>query len=189
MRARFWCALAGVLGVLGIVVGVNMFADTRLAGPQIDLTQGKIYTLSPGTRHILAGLKEPITLNFFYSRALGAAAPSYAAYEQHVSEMLNEYAAAAHGMLRINRYDPEPFSETEDRAMADGLQGVPLSADGQKVYFGLAGTNLLDDDRSIPFFQADRERFLEYDVTKMVYELSKPGATGDRPDVVSAGGW
>ena len=174
MRARFWCALAGMLGVLGIVVGVNMFADARLAGPQIDLTQGKIYTLSPGTRHILAGLKEPITLNFFYSRALGAAAPSYAAYEQHVSEMLNEYAAAAHGMLRINRYDPEPFSETEDRAMADGLQGVPLSADGQKVYFGLAGTNLLDDDRSIPFFQADRERFLEYDVTKMVYELSSP---------------
>ncbi len=58
--------------------------------------------------------------------------------------------------------------------MADGLQGVPLSADGQKVYFGLAGSNLLDDERSIPFFQSDRERFLEYDLTKLVFELSSP---------------
>ena len=174
MRARLWCALAGVLGMLGIVVGVNMFTDARLSAPQLDLTQGRIYTLSPGTRHILAGLKEPITLSFFYSRALGAAAPSYAAYEQHVREMLSEYAAASHGMLRIETYNPEPFSETEDRAMADGLQGVPLSADGQKVYFGLAGTNLLDDERSIPFFQSDRERFLEYDLTKLVFELSSP---------------
>ncbi len=106
MRGRLWCALVGVLGVLGIVAGVNMFADARLSAPQIDLTQGRIYTLSPGTRQILAGLKEPITLSLFYSRALGAAAPSYAAYEQHVREMLNEYAAASHGMLRIETLRP-----------------------------------------------------------------------------------
>ena len=175
MRGRFWCALAGVLGVLGIVVGINLFADTRLAWTQLDLTQGHIYTLSGSTRRILGDLKEPITLRLFYSRALGAAAPAYAAYAEHVQEMLAEYAAASNGKLRLQTYNPEPFSETEDRAMAFGLQGVPLTSEGDKVYFGLAGTNLLDDERTIPFFRADRERFLEYDLTKLVYELSNPG--------------
>ncbi len=174
MRGRFWCALAGVLGVLGIVAGINMFADTRLAWTQLDLTQGRIYSLSPGTRQILAGLKEPITLRLFYSRALGAAAPSYGAYEEHVREMLTEYAAASDGKLKLETYNPEPFSTTEDRALAYGLQGVPLNSGGEKVYFGLAGTNLLDDQRTIPFFRSDRERFLEYDLTKLVYELSNP---------------
>jgi ABC-type uncharacterized transport system involved in gliding motility auxiliary subunit len=174
MRLRFWCALAGVLGVLGIVVGINLFADARLPRTQLDLTQGHIYTLSKGTRRILASLKEPITLRLFYSRALGAAAPSYGAYADHVKEILGEYAAASHGKLIVETYNPVPFSATEDRAIADGLQGVPLNTTGEKVYFGLAGTNLLDDQRTVPFFQADRERFLEYDLTKLIYELSNP---------------
>ena len=58
--------------------------------------------------------------------------------------------------------------------MAYGLQGVPVDQGGTQVYFGLAGTNLLDDERTIAFFQPDRERFLEYDLTKLVYELSNP---------------
>jgi ABC-type uncharacterized transport system involved in gliding motility auxiliary subunit len=58
--------------------------------------------------------------------------------------------------------------------MGYGLQGVPLDQGGSQVYFGLAGTNLEDDERTIPFFQAERERFLEYDLTKLVYELSNP---------------
>ncbi len=78
------------------------------------------------------------------------------------------------GKVRLEFYDPEPFSDTEDRAMAYGLQGVPLDQGGSQIYFGLAGTNLEDDERTIPFFQAERERFLEYDLTKLVYELSNP---------------
>ncbi len=143
-------------------------------GRRLDLTQSHIYTLAPGTKTILHGLKEPITLRLFYSRALGAAVPAYGAYADHVREMLEEYAARSGGKLKLEIYNPEPFSSTEDRALAYGLQGVPLDQSGEKVYFGLAGTNLLDDQRTIAFFQADRERFLEYDLTKLVYELSNP---------------
>ena len=58
--------------------------------------------------------------------------------------------------------------------MALGLQGVPVDQSGEQVYFGLSGTNLVDDERSIGFFQPDRERFLEYDLTRLVYDLSNP---------------
>src|SRR6202041_3278978 len=71
-------------------------------------------------------------------------------------------------------YDPEPFSDAEDHAMAYGLQGVPVDQGGTQVYFGLAASNLLDDERTIAFFQPEREPFLEYDLTRLIYELSNP---------------
>jgi ABC-type uncharacterized transport system involved in gliding motility auxiliary subunit len=171
---RVWFSVIGVVAVAAIAIGINMFADARLANVQIDLTQGHIYTLSPGTKQVLAALKEPVTLRLFYSRQLGSTVPAYGTYADHVREMLRDYASLSGGKVRLELYDPEPFSDTEDRAMGYGLQGVPLDQGGMQVYFGLAGTNLEDDERTIPFFQAERERFLEYDLTKLVYELSNP---------------
>jgi ABC-type uncharacterized transport system involved in gliding motility auxiliary subunit len=174
---RLAFSVIGVIAVAAIVIGVNMFADARLAGMRADLTQGKIYTLASGTRQILDGLKEPITLRFFYSRRLGATIPVYGTYADHVTEMLQEYADASHGKVKVELFDPEPFSDTEDRAVSLGLQGVPVDTAGNEVYFGLAGNNLEDDERTIPFFQAERERFLEFDLTKLIYELSNPKRT------------
>ena len=171
---RLSLSIVGVIAVAAIVLGINMFADARLANTQLDLTQGHLYTLSPGTRQILGSLKEPVTLRLFYSRQLGSSVPAYGTYADHVREMLRDYAQISAGKVRLELYDPEPFSDTEDRAMAYGLQGVPLDQAGSQIYFGLAGTNLEDDERTIPFFQAERERFLEYDLTKLVYELSNP---------------
>lgn len=171
---RLSFSIISVIAVAAIVIGINMFADARLANVRLDLTQGHIYTLSKGTKTVLRDLKEPVTLRLFYSRRLGSTVPAYGTYADHVREMLNDYAAQSHGKVKLEFYDPEPFSDTEDRAMAYGLQGVPLDQGGTQVYFGLAGTNLEDDERTIPFFQADRERFLEYDLTKLVYELSNP---------------
>ncbi len=171
---KLWTSVVGVIAVAALLVGGNMLADRYLQSLRLDLTQQHLYTLSPGTRRILAGLKEPVTLRLFYSRELGAAAPSYGAYADRVTAMLREYAADAHGRLHLEFLDPEPFSTIEDRALSYGLQGVPLNQGGDQVFFGLAGTNLLDDQRTIPFFQAERERFLEYDLTRLVYELSNP---------------
>ncbi len=174
MHRRIWFSIVGVVAVFAIVVGINMFADARLANVHVDLTQNRIYTLSNGTRQILQGLKEPITLRLFYSRRLGATVPVYGAYADHVREMLNQYAAVSDGKIRLQFFDPEPFSDTEDRALSFGLQGVPVDQGGAQVYFGLAGSNQEDDERTIAFFQPERERFLEYDLTKLIYDLSNP---------------
>ncbi len=171
---RMSFSIIGVIAAAAIAIGVNMFADTRLANEQLDLTQGHIYALSKGTKQVLGDLKEPVTLRLFYSRELGSTVPSYGTYADHVRQMLADYASQSGGKVKLEFFDPEPFSDTEDKAMAYGLQGVPLDQGGTQIYFGLAGTNLEDDERTIPFFQADRERFLEYDLTKLVYELSNP---------------
>lgn len=174
MQRRFWSSLIGVVAVAAIVIGINMFADARLSNMHVDLTEQHLYTLSSGTKQVLHGLKDPVTLRLFYSPRLGTEVPIYGSYADRVREMLEQYAAISRGKVRLEFFDPEPFSDVEDRALAYGLQGVPVDRSGEQVYFGIAGTNLLDDERNIPFLQPDRERFLEYDLTKLVYELSNP---------------
>jgi ABC-type uncharacterized transport system involved in gliding motility auxiliary subunit len=39
------------------------------------------------------------------------------------------------------------------------------------MYFGLAGTNSTDGREIIPFFQPEKEEFLEYDVASLVHRL------------------
>lgn len=169
-------ALAALVCLAVMLVSVNVIAARWLTA-RLDLTADRLYTLSSGTRHTLARIDEPITLRFYYSHRLGDAVPAYGVYAARVHEMLDQYVAAAHGKLRLEVYDPPPFSALEDRAVASGLQAVPLDAQGERVYFGLAGSNSTDDRQVIPFFTRRRERFLEYDLTKLIHSLAVPKKT------------
>jgi ABC-type uncharacterized transport system involved in gliding motility auxiliary subunit len=168
---------AAALGCIALLlVAVNIVVG-RFGSARLDLTAEHLYTLSPGTLHTLARIDEPITLRFYYSARLGTEVPSYGVYAQRVREMLDQYAAAAHGKLRLETFDPQPYSDAEDRALAFRLQGVPLDAGDDRVYFGLAATNSTDDQQTIAFFSPERERFLEYDLTKLVRSLAVPKKT------------
>jgi ABC-type uncharacterized transport system involved in gliding motility auxiliary subunit len=162
-------ALAAVL-----FAAANVWSNVGLRGLRLDLTENRLYTLSDGTLAVLKRIDEPITLRFYFSQRLAREIPAYGNYAQRVRDLLEEYASAAGGKLKLEIYDPTPFSDVEDRAVAYGLQGVPVSAQGDLVYFGLAGTNKADDEEVVPFFQTERERFLELDLTKIVANLAKP---------------
>jgi ABC-type uncharacterized transport system involved in gliding motility auxiliary subunit len=164
-----WAAI-GLAAVLAIAI--NVIAELSPRDLRLDLTQRQLYTLSPGTREVVGSLREPITLRLYYSRKLGRDVPQYGTFAERVRDLIAEYVRAANGKLILEEFDPIPFSDAEDRAMAYGLQGVPVDQSGEQVYFGLAAINLTDDERTIPFFQPERERFLEYDLTRMLYELS-----------------
>src|SRR5437870_11986926 len=129
-RGRAWIALF-CIGLL--LIAVNIIAG-RFANARLDLTREGLYTLSRGTRKTLARIDEPITLRFYYSTRLGDEAPSYGVYAQRVRELLDQYVAAAHGKIRLEVYNPQAFSDAEDRAVAFGLKGVPLDAQGEQVY-------------------------------------------------------
>ena len=175
--SRRTTALASLAAAVVLFVAVNLIAGNWFADVRVDLTQEGLYTLSPATRTTLAKIAEPITLRFYYSPQLGREVPSYGVFADRVREMLQQYAAVAKGKIVLQTLDPEPFSSVEDRAVAFGLQGVPLDQNGTPVYFGLAGTNSTDDQATIPFFQTDRERFLEYDLTKLIAGLADPHKT------------
>ncbi len=169
-------AITALVMIALMLVSANIVAARFLAS-RLDLTAERLYTLSSGTRRTLARIDEPITLRFYYSTRLGDEAQSYGVYAQRVRELLDQYVAAAHGKIRLEVYNPQAFSDAEDRAVAFGLKGVPLNAQGEQVYFGLAATNSTDDQQVIAFFAPERERFLEYDLTKLVHALAFPKKT------------
>ena len=169
-------AVAALVCIALMLISVNVIS-ARFFTWRLDLTGEHLYTLSRGTRTTLSKIDEPVTLRFYFSSRLADEVPSYGVYAQRVRELLDQYVAAARGKIRLEVYNPVPFSDAEDRAVAFGLQGVPLDAQDEQVYFGLAATNSTDDQQVIAFFQPERERFLEYDLTKLVHSLAFPKKT------------
>ncbi|MGA9333000.1 MAG: Gldg family protein [Rudaea sp.] len=162
------------LAVLAIAfVAVILLSNTLFRGARLDLTSNHLYTLSQGTKNILGDIDEPIHLYLFYSDKESQDLPQLRVYAQRVREMLQEMASRAHGKIKLEVIDPQPFSEDEDRATGYGLQAVPTGADGSKVFLGLVGTNSTNGKSVIPFLQPNKEAFLEYDVAKLIHELTE----------------
>ncbi len=165
--------IAGTMAVV-LFICINVLSEATLRSVRLDLTENKLFTLSQGTREVLAAIDEPITLRLYASRSLAEGAPAYGDFIGRVRELLQQYAHLSHGMVRLQVSNPEPYSVLEDEAVAYGLQGVQLDQGGETVYFGLAATNSTDDQEVIPFFDTQRERYLEYDLTRMLFNLAHP---------------
>ncbi|HVV65644.1 MAG TPA: Gldg family protein [Rhizomicrobium sp.] len=156
-----------------IFVAVNIAADSWFTTAKLDLTENGQFTLAQGTRNIIAGLKEPITLRFYYSKQAASDYAQTVAYAKRVRDLLEEYAALGHGKIVIEEIDPEPYTAAEDQATSQGLSGAPTD-NGDVVYFGLVGTNQIDGREVIPYFTPEREQYLEYDITSLIYRLANP---------------
>jgi ABC-type uncharacterized transport system involved in gliding motility auxiliary subunit len=194
--------LATSLGCVLLLVSASVIARALLGGVRVDMTEEKLYTLSEGTKKLLGELKEPIRARFFYSAKEVSGIPALQAYAERVKTLLNVYAGLSKGKFSVEAIDPEPFSQEEDDAVAFGVDPVPTDQSGTQLYFGLALHNTTDDVKAFPFMNPEREQFLEYDVTRAVYDLSlakKPkiaimggidftGGAEDAPFLPGAGG-
>jgi ABC-type uncharacterized transport system involved in gliding motility auxiliary subunit len=157
-----------------LFIALTMLSNNLLRGMRLDLTEDDLYTVSAGTENILASIEEPINLYFFFSQDASKNVPVVRTYATRVQELLEEYVLAADGKLILHTIDPAPFSDAEDQATQFGLQAIPVGTSGESLYFGLAGTNAVDDVAVIPFFQPDKEAFLEYELSELIYGLANP---------------
>lgn len=164
--------LYSAVGVVAVLIGlvalnfVLSFTKVRL-----DLTEEKAYTLSDGTRKILAKLDTPVTVRFYYSAGDPMMPVPLKTYAQRVEDLLREYKQVSGGKVRVEKYDPQPDSDAEDSAKLDGVEGQPLQT-GDEIYLGLA-VSCLDQKSAIPFLSPDRERLLEYDLTRAISGVAK----------------
>ncbi len=162
-------ALAGV-----ILLSVNLMSSAIFGNWKADLTEDRLYSISPGSVAVLQAMDEPIKARVYFSRRLGELAPSHARYFERIRSMLEDFSRISGGKLQVEYLDPEPFSDAEDRAVASGLTGRRLNAEGEMGYFGLSATNSTDGHELIAFFSPDRENFVEYEITKLIHTLSSP---------------
>jgi ABC-type uncharacterized transport system involved in gliding motility auxiliary subunit len=158
---------AGVIGLAIILIAANYLLSTVRG--RVDLTEGKVFTLSEGTRAILAKLESPVTIRFYYTQ--GEAAPvALKTYAQRVEDLLSEFRAASSGKVLVEKYNPLPDSDAEEAANLDAIEGQQLNT-GEKFYLGLS-VGQLDDKVAIPVLTPERERLLEYDLIRAVARVS-----------------
>ena len=172
MKSR-WITVTGLVLAAVLLLAINIFSSAAFTSVRADLTQNKLYTLTDGTKHLLRSLQEPIRLRLFLSEHLATRVPQVNSYATRVRELLGEYEREAKGKLTINVIDPEPFSSEEDRAVGYGLRGIPLDEESS-FYFGLVATGSTDQEKVIPYLTMDREEFLEYDISRLIYQVANP---------------
>lgn len=170
-------SLIAALALFVMFVSVNLVANTWFRSWRLDLTENQLYSLSPGTREVLDGLTEPVELTLYYSRDAAAIDPRFQAYGARVRELLQSFVAASHGRVRFVEVNVEPFSEQEDEAAEAGIEPQQIFEGADPLYFGMTGANAIDDQRAIRFFNPEREQFLEYEITRVIYELENPDLT------------
>ncbi|HMA98682.1 MAG TPA: GldG family protein, partial [Wenzhouxiangella sp.] len=154
---KHWYSSTSLILLAILFLALTMLIGAFLTGLRLDLTQNKLYTLSPGTINLLEEIEEPITLEFFFSEEASSELPMVRNYARRVQELLDEMAQHAGGELIVRRIDPEPFSEAEDRAVLFGLEGVPIGVGQESLYLGLVGTNRVDGREVLPFLSPARE--------------------------------
>ena len=191
MKKQSIYSLAALALLLVLFVAVSMISNNALKGFRFDLTENGLFTLSEGTGRILENLEEPVTLYVYFSQDASREIPQLRAYARRVDELLEEFVSRAGGRLSVQHIDPRPFSEEEDQAAAFGLQAAPINTAGDTLYFGIAATNTLDDTQVMPFLQPSKEKFLEYDLAKMISSLGNPrkSVLGILSTLTMAGGY
>ncbi len=170
-RKTYTAAGLGLLAVL--FVSSIMLSNLTLGNLRLDLTEQKLYTMSEGTLKVVDSIQQPINLYLFFSDRASAENAPLRNYARRVRELLEEYTHHADGRVILQVIDPAPYSEEEDRATEFNLQSFPGQG-GDNLYFGLVGTNVVGDVEVIKFFQPDREAFLEYDISQLIYALTNP---------------
>ncbi len=161
------------LAIVGVLfIGIMLLANLLLRGAKFDLTADNLYTISDGHRPHRAGPREPVNLYLFFSEKTATPIPQLRNHGIRVRELLEELVSRSDGKLTLKVIDPQPFSEEEDRANELGVNSMPISATGDKLYLGLAATNSTDGKEAIPYLDPQSEEQLEYDVAKLIHKLS-----------------
>jgi ABC-type uncharacterized transport system involved in gliding motility auxiliary subunit len=131
---------------------------------RLDLTAEKIYTL---TR-----IEEPIELDFYFSRSSSTLPIGLKNYAERVREMLGQYVRSAHGKITLHIIDPKPDTPEEEKAAAAGVAPQTWPSTGEQLYFGLVAIQA-DQQKVIPALLTDREQFLEYDLSQLLYQVQQ----------------
>jgi ABC-type uncharacterized transport system involved in gliding motility auxiliary subunit len=179
-KNQFQTYLFSTVGVgIMLVILAALYIIAGAFKVRVDLTAEKLYTLSPGTKAILDKVGKsdtPIQINFYCTQDSKEMPVVLKTYAQRVEELLNEYRKNSRGNIEIKKFNPKPDTEAEDSANLDGVQGQALGGGlglGDKVYLGVA-IHQLDSREVIPFLAPDREKLLEYDLSRAIARVSTP---------------
>src|SRR5690349_1906864 len=161
--------IAIVLLLVGLIL-VNYLASS--VPVRIDATAESIYSLSTGTKTMLGKLEEPVSIDLYFSKDANGLPIAYKNYAARVQEMLRQYVRASHGKSVLNTINPRPDTPEAEKATAAGLTPQMSKQGGDQFFYGLVVIQA-DQPKNIPAFSPQREQFLEYDLSKLIYSVQQ----------------
>ncbi len=179
MTFRDWPMLPKLLLAVTVYLLLNQVVQMTLPNLRLDLSEKRQYSLTEGSRAIIASVKERTELSLYYSEKEARPYPQFRQYAQRVLEKVSEYAAQSGGKIRLRTMDPEPYSAIEDAAISQGITAIPLEDGSGPLYFGLsaqAGTRT----QAIAFIKPEAEPNLEYELSKLIQAVQR----GDKPKLL-----
>lgn len=151
--------------------GLNIIANNVLRQISYDFTEEKYLSLTKNTKDILRKLERPVTAKLYYSPILEERNPQIRQVYENIKLLLKQYKAYGNGKFDYQIYHPAFLDKNEDRAIADGLQPIPLVDVNQNALFGISFSDTLTHKSVIPFFSIERLPYLEQDLTTNIYKL------------------
>ena len=161
-----------VLALILVIVGATNYILSALSA-RVDLTAEQLYTLSPGSKAVLAKLDQKVTLKFFFSESAKDMPPSLKTYAEQVRDLLGEYERAGNGNVVIETYDPKQDSDEEEWAVKYGVEPQQANPFGAPIYFGLVVT-CGTQEQTIPGFDPRMESTLENEITRHITRVAWP---------------
>lgn len=162
---------AGLLLFAGCLV--FLFLLSSRAYLRLDLSAGKLYSLSSGSKRLIKDLKAPVEIKAYFSKDLP---PQYAATRSYVRDILQEYRSASKGKVRFQFVDIDKDDKSKQDALGQGIAPVQFNIIAKEKYEvreGLMGLLLKYEDKKevVPVVQDTAG--LEYDLTSRILRLSR----------------
>jgi ABC-2 type transport system permease protein len=171
-------------GVIAAAVVVLNLLGGYVRG-RLDLTAERLYTLSEGTREIVSGIEDIVTVKLFVSRELP---PEIGLIVRDVRDLLADFRRASDGSLVVEELNPDNDEDVRSEASSLGISPIEFNVlrddefQVRRGYFGLA--ILYADSREVmPFI--DRTDDLEFRLASSIYGMSHP----DKPTLAFVTGF
>jgi len=167
--AVFLNSVGGALVILLCVIAFNII--TAQLNFKADLTEGKMFTLSKGSKQLLDALAKeregdpessPLEIRFYVTRGEKGVPVVVNEHGSRVEDLLDQYKAYAGDNLELVKLNPRRYTEEEKLATNDGIQLL-----NNAFYIGLA-VSYLDNPQVIPVLDPSRATNLEYDISRLI---------------------
>jgi ABC-2 type transport system permease protein len=169
-RRRRLGTVTEVVIVIAILVLANLISQSFFG--RLDLTEGKVYSVSESTKKVLRNLDDIVNIKVYFSKKLP---PYLTTLTRQVRDMIDEYRAYAGGNLVVDFEDPADNPEVEQRVRALGIPSVQLNiiqkdkAEVMNAYLGIA---VLFEDRKQVIPVVENPSNLEYELTSAIVKVA-----------------
>src|SRR5262245_18311210 len=100
-------AIIAIVRMIVALVARNTVLLFSIRSARLDLTQERLFTLSPGVKELVRKLDEKVRVDLYWSDSVGNDLPQYRMLANRVREFLDELAAASGGKVEVRTIDPK----------------------------------------------------------------------------------